>query len=101
MARAERPWMSVATLGQLDPGVLEHLVQARASRPRSSIWAVRYLMRLRSSRMGLGGTKLGRTRPCSTSWQIHCASPTSVLRPGTLRRWRALGSRHSSASSST
>src|SRR5205823_5283591 len=34
-------------------------------------------VRSRSSRIGLGGTKLGRTSPCCTSW-IHSESLTSV-----------------------
>ena len=101
MARADFPWMSVATLDSLTPASCSTLSRRWASRPRFSIWALRYLVRFRSSRMGLGGTNDGRTRPCSTSWQIHSASPTSVLRPGTLRRCRALSSQHSAASSKT
>src|SRR5829696_1690800 len=34
--------------------------------------------------LSLGGTKLGRTTPCSTNWQIHSASFTSVFLPGTF-----------------
>src|SRR5215204_899352 len=53
-----------------------------------------------SSRISLGGTKLGRTSPCSTSWQIHSASLTSVFLPGMFLRCRALRSHNSKSSSS-
>ena len=49
----------------------------------------------------LEGTNEGRTKPCSTSWQIHAASATSFLRTGTLRRCRALSRWHSTATSTT
>src|SRR5438093_12394943 len=49
----------------------------------------RFRVRSRSSRCGRAGTKLGRNRPHCSSCAIHCASLTSVLRPGTfLRCWR-------------
>ncbi len=70
------------------------------SRVRSWACAVRYLVRSRSSRIGVGGTTQGRTRPWATSWQIQAASATPVLRPGTLRRCWAPGSQHSTSSSS-
>ena len=52
-------------------------------------------------RTGFGGTRLGLSSPASSSWQSHCASWTSVLRPGTCLTWRALTSRHLKRSSST
>src|SRR4051812_30432803 len=69
-------------------------------RARSLIFALRSRVRSRSRRISGGGTKLGRTSPCWTSWQIHSESLTSVLRPGTLRKWCALSSQHSKRSSS-
>ena len=100
MSRPETPSTSEATDDSLMPASWSILSRRWASRVRSSIWALRYRVRLRSSRIGRGGTKLGRTSPCSVIWQIHSASFTSVLRPGTLRRCRALSSQHSRASSS-
>jgi hypothetical protein len=59
-------------------------------RARSLACALRRRVRSRSRRISGGGTKLGLTRPCCTSWQIHSESLTSVLRPGTLRKCCAL-----------
>ena len=58
-------------------------------------------MRLRSWRIGFGGTKLAANSPASSSRHSHSASPTSVLRPGTCLTWRALTNKHSNSSSST
>ena len=69
---------------ELDPGVLEDLVQPRQPpAERSLICALRYRVRFRSVRIGLGGTKLAFNSPASNSWHSHCASLMSVLRPGT------------------
>lgn len=42
---------------ELDPGVLQRLVQPVGSRARSWIWVFRYRVRFRNARIGLGGTK--------------------------------------------
>jgi hypothetical protein len=63
--------------------------------------AARYRVRSRNRRMGLSGTKLARTSPCSVSCAIHAESLTSVLRPGTLRMCAAFGNCASTRSSST
>ena len=75
------------------------LCSRSASRERSSICALRYRVRFRSVRIGLGGTKLAFNSPASSSWHSHCASLTSVLRPGTALTWRALTSSSSKSSS--
>jgi hypothetical protein len=63
---------------ELDPGVLEHLLQPldRAS----SLVALRRAQprQVTQLRISGGATKLGRTSPCWTSWQIHSESLTSV-----------------------
>src|SRR5215469_272112 len=62
------------------------------SRVRSVVSAARYRVRSRNRRIGLGGTKLARTSPCSTSCVIHAESVRSVSRPGTLRMRAAFSS---------
>lgn len=62
------------------------------TRTRSWDTAVRARVRSRSSRNTCTGTKDGRTSPHSRIRAIHTESPTSVLRPGTLRRCAALTS---------
>ena len=84
---------------ELDPGVLQALRSRLASRACSWIWVLRYRVRFRSVRIGLGDTKLRRSSPASASWHSHSASLTSVLRPGTCLTWRALTSRQSNSSS--
>lgn len=84
--------------GQLDASVFQHLVQT-LNLAASLLDQGLAIAGQVGWRMGLGGTKLGRTRPCSTSWQIQAASATSVLRPGTLWRCWALSSQHSKSSS--
>ena len=71
---------------------LEALSRRWASRVRSSIRLRRNRVKSRRARMGLSDTKLGRTKPTSTSRAIQSASATSVLRPGTLCMYRALSS---------
>ena len=93
--RPETPSTLEATEESLIPPSCRVFSKRWTSRVRSSICALRYRVKSRSSRISLGGTKLGRTSPCSTSWQIHSASFTSVLRPGTLRRCWAFKSQHS------
>jgi hypothetical protein len=100
IARPETPKVSLATHASLIPASSRTLCSRCASRVRSWTSALRYRVRSRSSRIGLGGTKLGRTRPCSTSWQIHTESATSVFRPGTFLRCWAFSSQHSNPSSS-
>ena len=91
--------MSVATQSSLIPVSSSALCSRLASRERSWIWVLRYRVRFRSARIGLGGTKLARNSPASASWHSHSASLTSVLRPGTCLTCRALTSRHSNSSS--
>src|SRR5438034_6697435 len=43
----------------------------------------RYRVRSRSSRVGCGGTKLPRSKPCCSKSAIHSLSFWSVFRPGT------------------
>ena len=99
MSRPDLPRMSVATQPSLIPVSSRILCSRAASRWRSLICALRYRVRLRSVRIGLGGTRLARNSPASSSWQSHCASFTSVLRPGTCLTWRALTSISSKRSS--
>ena len=87
-------------LDNFTPASWRILSRRCASRVRSSISGLAEPGKSRSSRIGGGGTKLARTSPCSISLQIHSASAMSVLRPGTLRMWRALSNQHSNASSS-
>jgi hypothetical protein len=69
------------------------------SATRASIWVLRYLVNSRSSRIGGGGTKLGRTIPCAATSASHSASDRSVLRPGTFFTCRALHNHTSKPSS--
>jgi hypothetical protein len=55
---------------------------------------------LASSRKGAGGTKLARSKPCSTSRAIHWQSLTAVFRPGTVLMGWALTRRSSKRPSS-
>ena len=89
-----------ATLEILIPASWSTFSSRWIVRVRSFPCAVRSRVRSRSRRISGGGTKLGRTNPCCTSWQIHSESLTSVLRPGTLRKWCALSNQHSNRSSS-
>ncbi len=100
IARADFEYVCEATLVSLMPASCNTFSRRWIARMRSLICALRSRVRSRSRRISGGGTKLGRTRPCSTSWQIHSESFTSVLRPGTLRRCCALSSQHSKRSSS-
>src|SRR5215216_147046 len=77
--------------GQLDGGVLEQLLQA-----------VGLTRALPDERLAIAGqvAQLARTSPCSSSWQSHWASWTSVLRPGTFLTCWALTSQSSKSSSS-
>ena len=60
------------------------------SRERSAVSSVRCLVRSRRCRMGQGGMNEARTNPWAASSASHCASETSVLRPGRFFAWRAL-----------
>jgi hypothetical protein len=62
------------------------------SATRASIWVLRYRVSSPSSRIGGGGTKLGRTIPCAATSASHSASERSVLRHGTFFTCRALHS---------
>ena len=91
--------MSVATQSSLIPVSSSALCSRLASRARSWICVLRYRVRFRSARIGLGGTKLARSSPASASWHSQAASETSVLRPGTCLTWRAFTSSSSNSSS--
>jgi hypothetical protein len=93
--------MSVATDANWMPVSSRSLCRRLASRARSWINTLRYRVRSRSSRIGAGGTKLPRNRPCSSNCAIHTQSWTSGFRPGTCLTRAALTSRHVNASSST
>jgi hypothetical protein len=84
IARPETPRMSVATQSSLMPVSSSALCSRLASRWRSAICVLRYRVRFLSVRIGLGGTKLALSSPASSRWHSHCASDTSVLRPGTF-----------------
>ena len=71
-----------ATLVSLIPASWSTFSKRWIVRVRSLLCALRSRVRSRSRRISGGGTKLGRTSPCCTSWQIHSESLTSVLRPG-------------------
>ena len=80
---------------ELDPGVLQRLVQpvgfarrAPGSGPCGSGSGSA------AARIGLGGTKLARNSPASISWHSHSASSTSVLRPGTTRSTDCMSCAH-------
>jgi len=62
------------------------------SAARASICVLRYRVSSRSSRIGGGGTKLGRIIPCAATSASHSASVRSVFRPGTFLTARALHS---------
>src|SRR3954447_1359366 len=81
-----------ATLDSLMPASWSTFSSRWITRVRSSMSTRRWRVRSRSSRIGAGGTKLGATSPCSSSWAIQAESATSVLRPGTLCRCSALSS---------
>ena len=99
IARPDAPRMFDATQSSLMPVSSRILCSRLASRWRSAICVLRYLVRFRSARIGLGGTKLARSSPASSSCANHAASDTSVLRPGTCLTWRALTSTHANSSS--
>src|SRR6266498_3934911 len=75
-----------ATLESLIPASWSTFSSRWIARVRSSTWATQSRVRSRSRRISGGGTKLGRTSPCSSSWQHQAESITSLLRPGTLCR---------------
>ena len=79
--------------GELDVGILQHLADAvLASR---TIWRCncrRVRVRSRKARIGSGGTKLARARPCASRSESQRASLASLLRPGMLRTSCALAS---------
>ena len=99
IARPDLPRMSEATQSSLMPVSSSSLCKRPASRWRSWICALRYRVRFRNVRIGLGGTKLARSSPASASRHSHCASVTSVLRPGTCLTCLALTSVHENRSS--
>ena len=72
----------MATQASLTPASSSVLCSRLVCRWRSPISDRRYRVRSRSSRISRGGTKLPRSRPCSSSWHSHWASVMSVLRPG-------------------
>src|SRR6266511_2208479 len=94
IARADLEYACEATEVSLIPASCMTFSNRWIARVRSCVIAVRSRVTSRKSRTGAGGTKLGRTRPCSTSWAIHTESATSVLRPGTLCRWVAAWDDH-------
>jgi hypothetical protein len=57
---------------------------------RSRTRLLRYRVRSRKSRIGGGGMKLARMRPCASRSAIHSQSFTSVFRPGTALMCHAL-----------
>ena len=101
MSRPDLPMMLLARVPSLIPVSSRIVCSLAVSRERSLICVLRYRVRLRSVRIGLGGTRLPRNRPASSSWQSHCASLMSVLRPGTCLTCLALTSINSKPSSST
>ena len=92
MRRPLMPMMSEITDVELDVGVLQRLLNTLnvlrelacqlRSRPRQ----------IAHSWIGAGGTKLARIKPCARRSEIHTASLTSLLRPGTLRMCAAFAS---------
>jgi hypothetical protein len=99
MARPDLVSSAEATLVSLIPASCVTFSSRCTTRVRSSIRVRRCRVRSRSARIGGGGTKLGRTGPCSTIRAIQAESATSVLRPGTLCGCSALISHTSSWSS--
>jgi len=73
IARPETPRMSVATQSSLIPVSSSALRSRLASRWRSAIWVLRYRVSCLSARIALGGTKLARNSPASSSWHSHSA----------------------------
>lgn len=67
----------------LDPCVLQHLVDPVDRRGPFVDQGLADRVRSRSSRTGLGGTKLAEGSPWARSWANHTASIVSVFRPGT------------------
>ena len=61
-----------------------------ATRVCSAANCARCRVKSRRSRSGRGGTKLPFSSPHCSSWAIHSASLTSLLRPGTFLRCRGL-----------
>jgi hypothetical protein len=92
IARPDLPSSVEATDVNLIPASCITFSSRWIARVRSSTSVRRYRVKSRSARISAGGTKLGRTNPCSTSSAIHTESATSVFRPGTLRRCSALSS---------
>ena len=82
--------MSVATQSSLIPVSSKALCSRLASWARSRTSVRRRRVSSRSSRTGLGATKLAFSSPNSNSWHNHTASLISVLRPGTFLTWAAL-----------
>ena len=82
---------------QLDLGVFEQLLHPVLSAVRTATRLARYRVRSRSSRIGGGGTKLGRSICRSATLASHTASSRSVFgRPGRCLTSRALTSHGSS-----
>ena len=73
MSRPETPSTSVATPASLMLASSSTFWMRLAAADRSWINCVRCRVRSRNSRIGCGGTKLARSRPCCSSWAIHCA----------------------------
>jgi hypothetical protein len=99
MSRPEAPKTSLTTLANLMLAVSSTFSRRLRSADRLSTSLRRYRVKSRSSRMGLGGTKLARSRPWQTKSAIHSASFTSVLRPGTFFTYYALATMISKAPS--
>ena len=75
-----------STLASFRPLSSSTLYSRFTSRVRSSICFLRYRVRSRRSRIGIGGTKLLRSSPYSSNCANHALSWTSDFRPGTCFR---------------
>ena len=90
----------LSTVDTLIPASSRTVSSRLSARTRSRVRFARARVRSRSRRIGGGGTKEGVTRPCAANCASHCASLTSVLRPGTFLTSRALTSHTVNHSSS-
>jgi len=84
MSRAETVVRLDATESILMPASSQTLASRCSSLVRASVSLRRYRVISRIRAISAGGMKLPRNRPTSSSCASHCASLTSVLRPGTF-----------------
>src|SRR4051812_28482752 len=84
IARPETPRTSEATESSLIPASSRVFWIRWHSDVCACTSRLRYRVRSRNCRIAAGGTKLPRSRPCSSSSANHSASSTSLLRPGTI-----------------